>query len=176
MIGEINDTVNQIKSEEDPISKAKLINFLKAEKQLRIKDIAKLLGLSSSYVCNLLRLLRLPEAVVDGYYAKNLSLTHLMTISRLKKLDEVLSVYEKVLQEGFTVGATQDLVTQMQSDISASGDKITKEGEEKIKRKFKLLNSDLKVEVIQTRITAKVKLTLSGNRETTTKFLEELAD
>ena len=173
---EIKDLVLKIQTEKDPISKAKLINFLNKEKQVRIKDIARLLEVSSSYICNLLRLLKLPDSVVDGYYSKNLSLTHLMTISRLHTQEDILSVYEKILQAGLTVGAVQELVTQALSGIDHAGEKIKKEISDKIKNRFKSITQEIKVEVIQTRVQAKVRLTLKGNRQKTTKFLEELAD
>lgn len=173
---EITDHINQIKLEKDPISKARLINFLNKEKDLRIIEIAKLLDHTPSYVCNILRLLRLPDIVLDSYYSKNLSLTHLMIISRLKSQEAIIAAFEKILAGSLTAAATTDLITEILTGVEAGGSKIENELVKKIKNKFKEVDFEAKIEVIQTRVQAKINISLKGNREKTSQFLKKIID
>ena len=55
--------IDKIKKESDIFFKAKLIASFLKEKNFRIIDLAKELQLTSSYICHLLRLNKLPEII-----------------------------------------------------------------------------------------------------------------
>lgn len=171
----LNEFIAKIKGDDNVIAKAKLINFLHKDRQVRIKDLARLLDLTPSYVCNLARLVKLPDIVYDSYYAGNLSKTHLMTISRLSITEDILKAYEEILKRNLTVLESQDLISSMQSGVTAEGEKADQESLNKIKDSIKSLNSDAKVEIVQTRVQAQVKIKLRGNRKKTSEFLEKLS-
>ena len=71
-MNEKDKLVEQIKNETDIFNKAKLIEFIIKQKKERIVDLAKKLSMKPSYICHILRLNRLPDLVIDGYYARNI--------------------------------------------------------------------------------------------------------
>jgi len=105
MNDQVNSIIEQIKKEEDIFTKAKLIKFLRKKKDIPLKDIARKLQLTSSYVCHILRLNNLPEIIVDGYYSKQITISHLFILSRVKDKNKLISIYEKVLTDSLTVFA-----------------------------------------------------------------------
>jgi len=107
---EVDRLADEIKGETDIVKKVKLLERLVSYDNIKLKEIAGRLGVKSSYICHLLRLRRIPEAVIDGYYAKNISLSHLFIISRLKDEDKILKAYERVLIESLSVKKTEELV------------------------------------------------------------------
>ena len=74
---DIEAIYEQIKKEENFITKAKLLRFLVVDKEIRIKDISKKIGIKESYICHILRLNKLTDMIVDGYYSKLISISHL---------------------------------------------------------------------------------------------------
>src|SRR3989338_9433451 len=100
---EIESVIEQVKKEKDIITKAKLLRFLTVDKELRIKDVSKMIEMKESYVCHILRLNKLDDMIVDGYYSKLISISHLFIISRLRTKDEIRLAYEKVISDNLTV-------------------------------------------------------------------------
>jgi hypothetical protein len=83
MSPDVDPVIEQIKSETNFITKAKLLRFLTVDKEIKIKDISQRLSMKESYVCHILRLNKLNDMIVDGYYSKLISISHLFIISRL---------------------------------------------------------------------------------------------
>lgn len=173
---EVEKIIAKIKEETDAIKIARLLNYLVKDKQIRIVELAKIFKWKTSYICNVIRLLKLPEIVIDGYYSKQLSVSHMIVASRLKDHDQMIVLYEKILSENLTVLKTEEVVRDMLYQISTDGDRIPKEVINKIKENFKKINPDLDVKVIQTRIRTKVILQLNGSTKKTNLFLKVLAN
>jgi hypothetical protein len=167
--------IDQIKSETDVFNKAKLLNFLKKEKDFSVINLANYLGMTPGYVCHFLRLLRLPEIVVDGYYSKTISLSHLLIISRLKIKEEMIAAYEEVLSKSLNTGKTEELVREKLFHLKSLGKRIDQQTREKIIEKFKKIDKDLQTKIVQTRVRTQVILTMKGDYKRTTEVLKKLA-
>lgn len=172
----IRPVVERIKSEKDPFKKARLISYLNKEKEVRVKELAKHLSTSSAAICHLLRILKLPEAVSDGYYSNNLSLSHLMAISRLKDKESMIKAYEKVLTQSLTVLKTEELVREMLYQIKSEGERVDSQILRRIKEKYQKVDENLKTKIIQTRVKAKVILEVKGSVKKTSQVLKRLSE
>lgn len=171
---ETKKIIDQVKLETDVFNKAKFLNFLKKEKNFSVIQLAKNLGMTPSYVCHLLRLLRLPEIVVDGYYSKIISISHLMTLSRLKNKEDIVALYEEVLSKNLTVVKTDELLREKLYRIQSDGERIDEGTKKKIEEKYKKIDKDLEVKITQTRIQTKLTLTIRGGLRKTTEVLKKL--
>jgi hypothetical protein len=168
--------IDQIKAEKDIFSKAKLLDHLIYKKDKKIKDIAKLLNMQPSYVCHILRLVRIPEMIVDGYYSDLISSSHLFVISRLKDKELMTQVYEKILNDNLTVIQTEEIVRDILHGIKTEGEHIDKDTKESFIKKIISDRTDLKLRIIQTRIKATVILEIKGNLTKTTKVLKKFIE
>lgn len=175
-MNEGQEIFEQIEKENDIFKKARLISFLKKEKNFSLKFIAQKTGLKSSYLCHLLRLLRLPPLVIDGYLAKLISLSHLFILSRLKDKKEILAVYEKILAENLNTKKTQELVESILYKLKPAGEKIEEKIREKIVAKFKKINPQAKVKIYQSQRRAKLEIIVEGNRKETSDFLRKIVN
>ncbi len=175
-LAEIDELLDSVKKETDIVKKVKLLTKTIHDNDLRIKDVAKKLEVKDSYVCHLLRLNRLPEMIIDGYYTKDVTLSHLFIISRLKNKEQIIEAYEKILGENLTIKKTEELVRDMLYGIKTKGEYIKREEKEAIAGKLKSMKKSIDFSVIQTRIKSKVILEIKGNLEYTSKTLRNLID
>jgi len=170
---QVLDRLNTIKSHTDPLSQAQMLVELKASTPVANKDIAEVLGMKPSNVSHLLRVTKLPEMVLDGYVSKQISFTHLILISRLKKHDDVVNLYEEILQNGYTALQTERRIREILYLVDNFGNYVNKNKlkiyEERIE---KSLGIGAKATIIQTRIKTKVLIEMSGNLAKTTEFID----
>ncbi len=163
--------VEQLKLEADPFAKAKLIHCLISDYNWHLKDIAKILSCKPSYICHYLRLRKLPEIAIDGFYSKNISLSHLFIISRLKNKEEMTRAYEAVLTGNLTVAQTEELIREMLHHVKTEGEMLTNEE----KKQFEVsLPTEIKLKIIQTRIKSKLIFETKGSLAETTKAVRLL--
>lgn len=172
---ETKKIIDQVKSETDIFSKAKLLFYLTKEKDIPIIQLAKTLSTSSAYICHLLRLLRLPEIIIDGYYSKTISVSHLMTISRLKNKEDMVTIYEEILSKNLTVAQTDGLVREKLFQVKTHGERVDENTKTKIEEKYKKIDKNIQVKVVQTRVQAKIMLTIKGNMAKTSEVLKKIA-
>lgn len=172
----LDEYIQRIQLEEDIFSKARLLEFLVYKKGFKIKLIAQYLELSSSYVCNLLRLLKLPELIRDGYYSKMVSMTHLCVLARLQSEKDMIAVYEETLSKNLSTYQLEERVRLNLHNIDTKGEQADKAVTDTIVSKLQETFSDVQVKVVQTRIKAKIILELKGNLEQTTAFLNTFKD
>jgi ParB family chromosome partitioning protein len=156
MSSENDQVVEQIKREKNIITKAKLLRFLTVDKELRIKDVSRMIGMKESYVCHILRLNKLDEMIVDGYYSKLISISHLFIISRLRTLDEIRLAYERVISENLTVLQTEELVRETLYEIKSEGEHVPKEETEKARKAVLGTFAGTDLKLIQTRIKSRL--------------------
>lgn len=171
MSAQIDSLIEEIKSEADLMRRVKLLQELVKRDDVKVKDVADSLGFKPSYICHLIRLNRLPEAVVDGYYSSLISLSHLFIISRVKDKEKMMNVYEKVLAESLTVKKTEEHVRDVLYAVDSRGDYLSSLEKENIIGKITNLRKNLKLKIIQTRIKSKIILEFKGDLENTGKEL-----
>jgi ParB family chromosome partitioning protein len=165
--------IEQIKRETDYFGKAKLINFLIHQKHIKVKDLATALGLKPSYLCHIMRLNKLSEIIMDGYYSKLISMSHLFVLSLLHSNEDIMSIYEVVLRDGLTVLQTEELVREKLHGIRPGGSYVDESKVESLKSKVKaIFNADVKV--TQTRLKTKILIEWNGSREERKKDVEAL--
>lgn len=165
--------VDTIKQENDPVKKARLIEHEKRN-GVRIKEIASALGMQSSYVCHLLRLLRLPPLIIDGFYAHSITLSHLFIISRLKNPVKMVQAYETVLSKSYNALQTEQFVRESLFHVNSDGDRIPKDELYSFAFAFHELFPEGKATVVQTRIRGKIILEVKGNMHETGMLLRML--
>ncbi|MFH0772762.1 MAG: hypothetical protein V1922_00410 [bacterium] len=160
---DVVEYIEQIKREQDYFGKTKLINFLVHQKHIRVKDLAKALGLKPSYLCHVMRLNKLSEIIMDGYYSKLISMSHLFVISLLQSQTDIMDIYEVVLRDNLTVLQTEELVRNKLHGVSSEGEYMQKDTIEKAQSKLKnTFNAETKV--TQTRMKTKFLIEWRGSR------------
>jgi len=173
---DMSQYISTIQQESDPIKKANLLKSLHEDYDITYNVIASELEMSPAYISNYLRLLRLPALVLDGYYTGTISLTHLFILARIKDQDRIISLYEEILTKGLSALDLEELVRNILFATVSKGDPIGTEVRKAIERKFKTIDSEVDVKVIQTRIKSKVVLEVKGNRLRTNEFLRKLSE
>lgn len=168
--------IQRIQLEEDLFSKARLLEFLVRKKGFKIKLIAQYLELSSSYVCNLLRILKLPELIRDGYYSKVVSMTHLCILARLHTEMDMIALYEEILSKNLSTYQLEERVRTILHHIDTTGDQVDDRVPEAIKKALHERYEGADVKIVQTRIKAKISIEVKGNLHETSKFLEAFKD
>ena len=172
MIQDLSSLVNQIKAEKDIFQKYRLIEYLMKEKNLRITDVSNKIGYKPSYICHLIRLKKVPDVVVDGYYSKSIRSSHIYVLSRLKDTKQMIGLYEKILGENYTVRQTESAVREYLYQVKSIGKYINKENTEKVIQIIKQEYPELNVQIIQTRIKGKVIFEVKGSLEKSSKILK----
>jgi len=171
---EIEKYINQFKAEKDIFIKAKILYFLNKNKGIRIVDLAKIIGLKPAYICHFLRLTKLPEIVIDGYYGKMISASHLFIISRLKTKEAIIELYEKILEKNLTINETDNLVRELIYQVKNQGDYLSSEEKNRLIKAIESLANNVKVKLIQTRTKGKLIIEIKGNLKETTKILKKI--
>ena len=171
---ESEQLIESIKKEEDIIRKVKLLTELTKSGQIKIKDIADKLGVKSSYICHLLRINRLPDAIIDGYYSQSISLSHLFIISRIKDPVKIIEIYEKVLSESLTVQGTEEVVREALYSVKTEGEYLKPDEKDKFVQRITGLKKNFNLTIIQTRIKSKIIFEIKGNLDKTSKEVRDL--
>ena len=176
MIQDITSLLNQIKIDKDIFQKSRLIEYIIKEKNLRIIDLANKIGYKPSYICHLLRLKKIPEAVIDGYYSKSISSSHIYILSRLKNKKQMIELYEKILSQNFTVKQTENEVRNYLYQIKSVGKYINREDVEKLSKKIKEKYPEINVLIVQTRIKGKIIFEIKGSLEKSSKIIKQVLE
>ncbi|MCX7996762.1 MAG: hypothetical protein N2691_03305 [Patescibacteria group bacterium] len=173
-LAQFADTLDRIRKSNDIFEKAKLIKYLK-DLDVKLSHIAKALGMKPSYVAHYLRLNKLPDIIVDGYYSKLVSSTHLFILSRLKNDAQMIKVYDTVLSESLTALQTEELVREELYQTKTEGERYLPEEAARLERFLeRAIDEKLRLKVIQTRIRAKFIIEVKGSLARTTPLLRKL--
>lgn len=176
MIQDISSLLNQIKEDKDIFQKSRLIEYILKEKNIRIVDLAGKIGYKSSYICHLLRLKKIPDVVVDGYYSKSISSSHVYILSRLNNKQQMIELYEKILSENYTVRQTEEAVRNYLYQVKSVGKYLNEEYVEKIVKKINEKYPEVKIKIVQTRIKGKVIFEIKGSLEESSKILKQVLE
>ena len=171
---DLDQHIASLKKESDVMQKVRILTDLTKSREVKIKDIAAKMGVKSSYVCHLLRLNRLPEAVIDGFYSDSITLSHLFIISRVKEAEKIIEIYEKVLAHSLTVKGTEEVVREVLYGLKTEGEYLTPEEKEAYVSKITGHKKNVKLNIIQTRIKSKIVLELEGNLDKTSKEVRRI--
>jgi ParB family chromosome partitioning protein len=106
----------------NPIEEALAYNTLIERFDLTQDQVAKQVGKSRSAVTNLLRLLDLPDEVLELVRDGNLSAGHARALLGLKNEEQMLSLAQKIIEKGLSVRDVDKTVRLMNYEPSASED------------------------------------------------------
>jgi len=162
-----------LKKEQDILRKARLIHQLRIDKEISLQKIAEFLDKHPSYVSHMVRLLRIPQLAVDGYYSGQISATHLMILSRLQTEAQMIEAYEEVLKNNFTVPQTETLIRQLKFDVETDDHLISPN---ELNQKAQKLQDkhEARVKIYQSRVRGKLVIEKRGKTKDTTEFINKL--
>lgn len=166
--------VKRIKETSDAIKKAQWMELLRTEKVLYLREIADLIGVKLSHVAHYLRLLKLPEIVIDGYYSNLISQTHLFIIARLKTDEDMLKAYEYVLANNASIDQTEIYVREQLYGIKTVGKPQSQEEVKQFEQELQRIYGDVHVKLTQSRIKSKLIIEMKGNLEVTDKTIRSI--
>ncbi|MBI1862514.1 hypothetical protein HYS00_00140 [Candidatus Microgenomates bacterium] len=168
----VSQLLDQLRAEEDVFKVSSLLHQIIRDEQVPLVTVSRELGAKPSYISHLMRIKKLPSIIIDGYYSKTVSLSHLFIISRLSNVPDMIRVYEQVLSHNLPTAKTEELVREILFHVDSRGERIDKHKIQLLKEKFKAKKVDL--EIVQTRTKGRIALEMKGNLEKTTAFIEEL--
>lgn len=167
----VEQIINKIKNETDVFSKARLIGYLLKERDVKVIDLSKKLGINSSYVCHLNRLNKLPDIIIDAYYSKLISVSHLFLLSRISDFKKMVSIYEEILAKNLSIQDTENVMREYLYGVKNRGGYI--KDKEKLQKRLEDKYTDTRATITQTRVYGKLTLQFKGNLEKTTRLIRE---
>lgn len=171
-----DEHIERIQSEKDLFVKAQLIESLIKDEGYTIRHVAQALGISSSYICNLFRMLTLPELVRDGYYMRHITMSHLSILSRLHNPKEVIALYEEILQNSISTTELEVRVREILHKIESKGSFLDEKTMQALVEKFESIDGRIQARVIQSRIRGKIIIEMKGDLLETTKVFKKVLD
>lgn len=169
----VEEVLRKIHEEKDPIVQAELIDRA-VNAGIRVVQIANELDMSSSYVSHLRRLKKLPEVVINGYYDKTVTLSHLFILSRLSESDEMIKLYEAILTQNLSASQTERKVFELLSGKKISGSKLSKEWFSELKKSVTKIHPAITVSTAQTRRSGEIRITFKGSQDQTSIVFEKI--
>ncbi len=166
--------IDTIKAEKDEIKKATTIDNLLKQGEISVKELAEQLNKSSSYICNLRRIVSLPELVIDGYSSGTITASHLRILSRLRSEEQAIIAFEKILENSLSTQETEELIREMLFAVEPGGSRLSALDKDTIEAGFKIIDPAVKVTISQSRVRSRVVLDLYGGFRKTSTFLKKL--
>jgi len=144
----IGSLVENIQREDlNAIEVSEGIDLLMKKSGLNQEDVSKKLGMKRSTLTNLLRLLKLPEAIKQGVVSNEITQGHARAILSLNSNDDMLEAFSNVLRKKLSVRQTESFVkkfylkdtkktVRFDPDLQKIEDKLVKIFSTKVKLKY----------------------------------------
>src|SRR5699024_9314968 len=110
-----------------PTRRSSDLENLMNELKLTQEDLSKRLGKSRSHIANTVRLLTLPESVIEMINTNKLSMGHGRTLLGLKDKKKILPVAERIIKEKLNDRQVEKLIQQMNEAKPQKKDKQNKD-------------------------------------------------
>ncbi len=169
----VEEILKTIHEQPDPIVQAELIDKA-VNAGIRVVQIANKLDMSSSYVSHLRRLKKLPLLIINGYYDKTVSLSHLFILSRLATQEEMAFVYEEILTQNLSASQTERRVFELTSGKKITGNKLSKEWFTQLEKTIASIAPSIDVSTIQTRRKGEIIISFNGSLDQTSGVFEKI--
>lgn len=167
--------VHRLKAEEDIVAFAKILHQLRYDREISLTQIAKEVGKSPSYLSHLLRINKIPQMVIDGYYGGHLSATHLIALSRLETDEDIREVYERILRENLTLPRLDEIIREYKYGVVPDPHMIDPHMLRKTEKELtKILEA--KVKIVQTRVRTRIIVEKRGSVMFTSTFIRNVID
>ena len=162
------EILGQIETERDPIKQARLIKYAQNEDLASLHDISLLLKKHPTFISHLVRTVKLPDLVLDGYYAHTISLAHLIVLSRLEQIEDIIKAYKEILAHNLSSMQTEILVRELKYHVKDSTLLLTKQQLDTIRKGFKEKYPQGKIQIMQSKIKGKIVIEFMGESSSTT--------
>lgn len=160
-----------LSTETDPVKQSEYIVQLRRQ-GVANTEIARRMEKTPSQVSHIARINKLPEMVLDAYYSRMLSVTHLYILSRLHFESHMKSIFEQVMAKDLSTQETDRLVREKMHDVTDAGEYLDPD---MIRAHIAMMQvRGLQVKVIQTRTRVKYVVEAKGNVAHTSTLLEEI--
>ena len=146
----------------NPIEEAKAYETLSLKFEMSHSKIATSVGKSRVYVTNMIRLLKLPDKVLQSLIKNEITSGHARAILQLKMPNLMLRLWKRILADSLSVRASETLVKEFVFETSTTKHKLKPPNRKKIKKDYHLEN-DL-IEIFGTKVRLK-KLKKGGTIE-----------
>lgn len=103
------------------------------------EELSKKIGKSRSYITNMLGLLKLPISVQDMVLYGKISMGHARVLSKLEDANQIEELADKIISDGISVHALEELVTPSEYKRAVKNNKIRVNDNE-----YKYIEKDLK--------------------------------
>lgn len=167
--------IDAFKAERNPLTQAKMVAEIRETSDITSRKLAELLGVKASHISHLMRVLKLPDIIIDGFLSKQISFTHLVIVSRLKTHDAQTELYEEILSRTMSIAQTEQRVRELLYQVNSDGAYVSQDHMADYAERISKSLHGAKVQVIQTRIKCKIIIEQAGNLEKTTEFIEDTA-
>ena len=146
----------------NPIEEAKAYEKLSLKFKMSHSKIAASVGKSRVYVTNMIRLLKLPDKILQSLIKNEITSGHARAILQLKMPNLMLRLWKRILADSLSVRASETLVKEFVFETSIIKPKLKPPNRQKIKEDNHLEN-DL-IEIFGTKVKLK-KLKRGGTIE-----------
>ena len=146
----------------NPIEEARAYEKLSLKFEMSHSKIAASVGKSRVYVTNMIRLLKLPDKILQSLIKNEITSGHARAILQLKMPNLMLRLWKRILADSLSVRASETLVKEFVFETSTTKHKLKPPNRKKIKRDNHLEN-DL-IEIFGTKVRLK-KLKKGGTIE-----------
>lgn len=170
----------------NPLERAQAYIRLLEEFGLTNGEVAQRVSKSPSYISNTIRLLTLPDALKDALMSGATTEGHARALAALEDPHLMIAAYKEVLKRNLSVRGTEELVRQFRLKHSIGPkNKAVRESMHILSEEIDKVQDDLgtvlaklskksSVKCVQTGQKAKIEMTIEGNPELTTPFLEDV--
>lgn len=130
----------------NPVEVAAAYEKLMIKFNLTQEELAIKLGKSRSNVANFLRLLQLPEEILDKVADGKISMGHARALITIESPEQQMSLTDKIMNESWSVRTLEDKIKNLRDNVSRETiqlkkreqtNKIIKELEEQLRNKFR---------------------------------------
>ena len=146
----------------NPVEEAKAYETLSLKFEMSHSKIATSVGKSRVYVTNMIRLLKLPDKVLQSLIKNEITSGHARAILQLKMPNLMLRLWKRILADSLSVRASETLVKEFVFETSTTKHKLKPPNRKKIKKDNHLENG--LIEIFGTKVRLK-KLKKGGTIE-----------
>ena len=101
---------NMQREDLDPVEEAEGLETMMKEYGLTQEEVSKSVGKSRPYITNSLRLLKLPQDILEKVSAGDISAGHARALLSVSSIEQQEQICHKIIREGLSVRATEKLV------------------------------------------------------------------
>jgi len=165
----------------NPLERAAAFQKLMREFNLSTSDLSKKIGKSPAYISNSIKLLSLPDAIIDGLAGNQITEGHARALAGIEDKQEMVNCYKRILKEGASVRRAEELARRSKE---SSGQKHSGKGrpvrypdpkleiwEKQLKKYF---SNPSTIKLTRSRKQTKVTIVLQGDPEDTQEDLEKI--